>query len=222
MRLPFSVDELNDVFARYNAAVWPAQVVLFLLALACVAGLSFLPGLARRIPFALAALWAWMGVAYHFAFFTRINPAAWGFGLLCLGASALFAWQGARGALVFRWLPGRRAAAGAALIAYALVGYPVLGVALGAQYPSSPTFGLPCPTTIFTLGVLLFAIRPVPRIVFVIPLLWALIGSVAAFSLGVGQDLGLLVAVAVVLPALVSNAPSTAEERYGQHPISQM
>ncbi|HSB34572.1 MAG TPA: DUF6064 family protein, partial [Nitrospirota bacterium] len=50
----------------------------------------------------------------------------------------------------------------------------------------------PCPTTIFTIGVLLFAAAPVPRSVFIIPVLWAAVASAAAFQFGVLQDLGLL------------------------------
>lgn len=209
--LPFSTEEFYSVFGRYNEAVWPAQALLLTMALACIAAVSFLPALSRGIPALLAALWAWMAVGYHFAFFSAINPAAWAFGAMCLVAAAVFAWEGARGRLVFQWLPGWRAAAGAALIAYALVGYPVLGTLFGSAYPRSPTFGLPCPTTIFTLGILLFAVRPVPRVVFVVPLLWSAIGSFAAFALGVAEDVGLLVAAAIVVPALVSNTPSKGE-----------
>src|SRR6478735_636787 len=52
-----------------------------------------------------------------------------------------------------------------------------------AADPAVPTFGLPCPTTIFTIGVLLFAKAPVPRSAFIVPVLWALVGSTAAFTL---------------------------------------
>ena len=38
----------------------------------------------------------------------------------------------------------------------ALVAYPVLSAMLGREFPEMPTFGLPCPTTIFTLGLLAF------------------------------------------------------------------
>jgi hypothetical protein len=87
-----------------------------------------------------------------------------------------------------------RRIAGHMLIAYALVGYPLVSAMLGREFPEMPTFGLPCPTTIFTLGMLAFLSAPFPRYVFVIPIAWALIGSQAAFLLGVYEDLGLLVA----------------------------
>jgi hypothetical protein len=60
---------------------------------------------------------------------------------------------------------------GAALVAFALIVYPVLSRLLGHEYPAVPTFGLPCPTTIFTVGVLLFAKAALPRSVLVVPLL---------------------------------------------------
>jgi hypothetical protein len=57
-----------------------------------------------------------------------------------------------------------------------------------------PTFGLPCPTTIFTIGIFLFAVTPFPRAIFVAPVLWSAVGSLAAISLRVPQDYGLLLA----------------------------
>jgi hypothetical protein len=210
LALPFTTAEFYEVFARYNTALWPIQLLLLGLALACLVVIA-LPGQrARAVAWTLALLWAWMGIAYHFAFFTAINPAAWAFGALSLVGAALFGWHAHRGTLVFRWQPGLRGVFGVALIAYALAGYPALGWLLGARYPAVPTFGLPCPTTIFTLGMLLFAERPVPRAVFVVPLLWACVGTVAAFSLGVPQDLGLLAAALVALAALRSAGTNAA------------
>jgi hypothetical protein len=46
-----------------------------------------------------------------------------------------------------------------------------------------------------------FAARPVPRLALVVPILWAAVGSSAAFGLGVVEDLGLLVAGIVALVA---------------------
>jgi hypothetical protein len=152
----------------------------------------------------LAILWAWMAIAYHFMFFTRINAAAWAFGAVFLAASLWFVWIGiVKGRLHFVVQQGARAWIGAALVLYALVLYPLVGYAFGHRYPEVPTFGLPCPTTIFTLGLLMFAAAPVPRSALVVPLLWSAIGSVAAFQLGVVQDFGLLVAGLVALAAAV-------------------
>ena len=43
----------------------------------------------RLVSGLLAAHWAWSAVAYHVAFFTRINPAAWLFATLFLGQAVL-------------------------------------------------------------------------------------------------------------------------------------
>jgi hypothetical protein len=109
---------------------------------------------------------------------------------------------------VFRPAGGARGIAGGALIVFALVLYPAIGYALGHRYPAAPTFGLPCPTTIFTLGLLLFA-RPAPRWVIVVPLLWAAVGSVAAFQLGVPEDLSLLAAGAMALAFTMADNSQT-------------
>jgi hypothetical protein len=56
-------------------------------------------------------------------------------------------------------------------------------------------FGVaPCPTTIFTFGLLLWANKPVPVYILVIPLIWSIIGTMAAVSLQVPQDYGLGIA----------------------------
>jgi hypothetical protein len=80
------------------------------------------------------------------------------------------------------------------LLGYALAVYPLFGWSLGHRYPSSPTFGVPCPTTIATLGLLVWLSPPPPWWLLVVPLLWVVVGSSAAFALGIREDIGLLVA----------------------------
>jgi len=205
MNLPFTSEQFLAVFARYNEAVWPMQIVLDAVALLCV-GLLFRPGVSasRTTYLILSLLWAWMAFAYHFSFFSDINSAAWAFGAAFLLGSAAFAWAGiARAGVSLRPVLGVRAIVGAALIAFALVLYPIIGYSIGHRYPNAPTFGLPCPTTIFTLGLLLFSVKPVARWVFAVPLLWAAVGSLAAFQLGVIEDLGLLAAGIATIAVMV-------------------
>jgi hypothetical protein len=102
--LPFDAHEFFEVFARNNAAVWPAPIALELAALVAVI-LALRPGGGsdRAIGVILGGLWLWMGGVYHLGFFRPINPAATVFGVL-------FVLEGV----------------GAALIVYALVIYPIL------------------------------------------------------------------------------------------------
>ncbi len=193
MNLPFSAREFFEVFGRYNDAVWPAPLILVGIAVWVVIGLLRHEH-PRLILVLLAVLWLWAGFAYHITFFASVNPAAVVFGVLFV-AQALILLSFARTSLV----PAERArpaarVAGRALVAYALVGYPLLGYVAGHQYPETPTFGAPCPVTIFTLGVLLWLEWKLPRWTLAIPLAWALIGTSAAVQLSVPQDYGLAAA----------------------------
>jgi hypothetical protein len=209
MNMPFTVGQFFDVFARYHAAVWPAPLVLNALALLALVLVYRAPlRSARWVPAILAFLWAWMALAYHLAFFAAINPAAWVFATVFLVGAAWFVWVGVvQRRLRFEPRSDARGWAGGGLVVLALVVYPLLGAMLGHRYPAAPTFGLPCPTTIFTIGLLLLAKPPVPRSVLVVPVLWAAVGSTAAFGLGVYQDLALLVAGAAAVVAMFHRAP---------------
>jgi hypothetical protein len=72
-----------------------------------------------------------------------------------------------------------------------------------------PMFGItPCPVTIFTFGIFLLAAASVSRRLFVIPVIWSLIGGSAAFLLQVPQDWLLLFSGLSVVPLLRSRARS--------------
>jgi hypothetical protein len=193
MNIPFTTEQFLEVFARYNQAVWPMQVLLHLVALA-VLGLVWRTSGRWVLPL-VAVLWAWMGLVYHWGFFTAVNPAAWVFGGLFLVEALLLLAVGLRRAPPsFAVRADLFGIAGALLVAYALVVYPLLGRALGHLYPAAPTFGLPCPTTIFTLGLFLWADGRLPLRLLVIPALWSAVGFSAALSLSITEDYGLLVA----------------------------
>lgn len=216
MPLPFTPEQFFAVFTRYNDAVWPLQVLFIVMALAAIALLWTRQPAGQRVIFAILALfWTWMALGYHVAFFTAINPAAWGFAVLFLVQAGLLAWYGVISPRI-RLRPALNAntVLGGVLLLFALVVYPWLSVRLGHPYPAMPTFGLPCPTTIFTLGLLLMATPPLPKAVFVIPLLWAAIASVAAFQLDVLQDLGLLAAGLLALVALLFSGAATLRGRF--------
>jgi hypothetical protein len=206
--LPFTAEDFFAVFARYNAAVWPAQLALAAAAVWVCAAVA--RGRAwRGVLGVLAALWLWMGLAYHLAFFRAINPAAGPFAALFVAQAALLTGAALRRCAPARPPRGPRRVVGWTLVAYALAGYPLLGLAAGQRWPAFPTFGLPCPTTIFTLGALLLLAPRAPRWLFAVPLLWALVGTVAAFELGVPEDLGLAVAASATLPLLFRGHGST-------------
>ena len=197
MRIPFTVEQFFDVFGTYNAAIWPVQVLAYALGIVALA-LAFRESrLSTRIVSGILALfWIWMGISYHIIHFSVINPAAWIFGIFFALHGLLFLIAGTIfRRLAFRFTLKPPPIIGACFILYAIVIYPLLGISFGHSYPRSPMFGVaPCPTTIFTWGVLLWAIKPVPAYLLVIPLLWSLVGMSAAVNLRVPQDYGLVVA----------------------------
>lgn len=206
MRPPFTSEQFLDVFARYNTTVWPMPVVFYgLAALLIYWSIRGAGPTDRWISGSLAFLWAWMGVVYHWTFFAAINPVAWVFGAFFVAQAGVFVVVGWRGeGLSFRFRNDRYGIAGAAFLAYALILYPILGALGGHAYPEGPTFGLPCPTTIATFGLLLWADGRVPPWVLAIPFLWSLLGPSAALQLGILEDMGLLVAGIVGLVMVIA------------------
>jgi hypothetical protein len=114
--------------------------------------------------------------------------------------------------------PARRVdtAIGLVFVAYALVGYPLVGLLVGHVYPHTalpPLF--PCPATVLTFGVLFLAQR-VPRHLLIIPALWAASG-VFWFYLGMVEDAGLIAGVVgVVLIAAREHAARRAASATSQ------
>jgi hypothetical protein len=191
MQLPFTKDQFFDLFAAYNEALWPILVALWIASVALsLALLSSRRPSGRWISALLAAHWIWSAVAYHGAFFTRINPAAWVFAGLFLLEGALFFWWGVvRRRLSFAPGGSRWAPVAWVFVAYSLV-YPGINALDHHSVSRIPAFGVPCPTTLFTVGMLMLA-APRSWRLSIVPVLWAAIGGSAAFALGVRADYAL-------------------------------
>jgi hypothetical protein len=200
--IPFTVDQFLSVFERYNRAIEPAP--FFAYALGAVALVFACRGggrSGRLVLGALALFWAVCGAGYHLAFFRHINPVAAAFGAVFLLEAVLLG----RAALrreppAFRLRPQARHVAALVLATYALAAYPRLAAAAGHAYPRMPVFGVaPCPTTIFTIAVLLLADPRPSAALLLIPLAWSLVGLSAALQLGMVEDYGLAAAALVAL-----------------------
>ena len=190
MKTPFTVDEFLAVFRSYNESVFPVQVIFYLFG-GFVIYLTTLNSekTGRSISGIIGLLWLWMGIVYHFLFFSAINPGAYIFGAMFILQGALFLTFGViRTGLSFRFTTDSGGIAGMTMMLFALIGYPVLGYFNGHIYPASPTFGLPCPTTIFTFGLLMLADRRIPVVLLLIPFIWSIIGISATLNLGIKED----------------------------------
>ncbi len=210
MNIPFTVTEFYDVFSAYNTAVWPMQLLLMALGVLAIVLLVRQRSYSSvGISVIITALWVWQALAYHLAFFTAINPLAYGFATLFMAGAGVFFWQGViRRKLNFKptaTTDGWRARVGWGLMIFAWFVYPAWTYLAGHRYPAFPTFGLPCPTTVFTIGLLSFLVKPYPRSVFVVPVSWCCVGSQAAFMFDVQADLGLIVAGVLGVVLLVQS-----------------
>ena len=205
MRPPFTTEQFFGVFTRYHDALWPAPLVLLSLGCALVLVAYLAPQRSRLVVGGLALLWAWSAVAFHFAFFADVTPAAYVYGVLFLAQAALLAWHGLHTRRLHIAVPLDRPAriVGGALALYALIGYPLVAAVLGQHFPAEPTFGLPCPTAILTFALLAWCVRPVPWSLLVIPMGWTFVATSGALSFGVGEDYALPLAAVLTVAVLV-------------------
>lgn len=197
MRIPFTVEQFFDLFGTYNTAIWPIQIFAYALGIiAIVMALRESKASLRIIPGVLALFWLWMGIVYHMIHFSVINPVARIFGIAFVLQGLLFLLMGTIfPKLSLRFILKPIPIIGACFMLYAIIIYPILGISFGHYYPNAPMFGVaPCPTTIFTFGLLLWATKPVPAYLLIIPFLWSIVGMSAAVNLRVPQDYGLVVA----------------------------
>lgn len=197
MNLPFTVDEFLALLTSYNIAIWPAQAFAYALGVLATGLALWRSAVGDRIVAGvLALMWLWTGVAFHLLFFRVINPAAWGFGAGFVVQGVLLLVYGVfRNDMRFQARFNGYGIVGGLFILYAMLLYPLLGTQLGHSYPMSPMFGVaPCPVTIFTFGLLLWAEPPVPRLAMLIPFVWSVIGFIAALGMGMVEDIGLLIA----------------------------
>ncbi len=196
-------DELLKFFVQYNLDVWPAQIVGYLLC-----GVILL-AVARRFRYSdqtiaaiLAFIWLWLGIR----FFIPSAVAGWSFyffALLFVIEGVLFAVGATRPYLSFRFGRDPYSLTGLVLIVYAAVIYPLIGYAVGHVYPLSLTLGVfPCPTTIFTLGLLLCTPGKVPWYLLIAPGLFALTGATSP-AFGIVEDAGLFISGLIAIPLLL-------------------
>ena len=197
MTLPFAPEAFLALFAQYNAAIWPVQIVVAAAGLAVLgAALRPFPGSDRLAAGLLAAMWLGTGIVWHWHFFATINFLAPAFAALFVLQGLLLGWAGVvRGRLAFRLRGGAVGFAALAMMVWALFVYPLTGWLAGHVWPAVPAFGVtPCPSTIFTIGALLAIDGRTPWRLVALPLVWALIGSSAVWLLAMPEDIALPVA----------------------------
>lgn len=199
MKMPFTTEQFFNAFEKYNITMYPAQVIILLLALAGIFLLhSKNPFKDKYIGVFLGLLWIWTGFVYHIVFFTEINKAAFLFGGIFIIQGFLILINTFRkNRLVFTFQYQAKDYTGYFLILFGLVIYPIISYLTGGSIVKTITLGLPCPSTILTFGFLMLTSGKFPKYLLIIPSLWAVVGLSAAINFGVHQDFMMILAALI-------------------------
>jgi len=206
MNLPFTANQFFDIIEQYNQAIFPFQLIIFMMGLIAVLVISPRKISSNRFIGAfLGVLWLWTGIAYHLIFFTSINRAAYAFGVLFILQGIFFLYYTfSKGRMVFRFEGKTKGYLGYFFVLFGLVIYPVISFLLENSVERTISPGLPCPSTILTFGFLMLADRKMPRFLLIIPSLWAIIGTGAAINFNVYQDYVLIVSAIIAVIFILS------------------
>jgi uncharacterized membrane protein HdeD (DUF308 family) len=118
MKTPFTLEQFLEVFNNYNQAVFPMHIVFYLISgVAIYLALKPNSKSDKIISSILAFFWFWMGIVYHFIFFTAINQAAYLFGAFFIIQGILFLTFGVfQNKLLFHFRSDKYGITGAILI----------------------------------------------------------------------------------------------------------
>ncbi len=207
--IAFSSEAYYALFAEYNRAIWPAQILALLLGLLALvsAGRPFWQS-DRLIALIIVVFWAWSGIVYHWNYFAGINFVAPVLAVFFVIQTVLLLWTGiVRDRVAFRFSGNLYGWVGLILAVYALAFHAVTSHLAGHVWPALPAFGVtPSSVLLFTLGLLLMAEPHVPWHLTILPVLLCLLGAIGAWFLDVREDLPLAVAcIAGPLFALLKN-----------------
>jgi len=202
----FTISEFLDMMARYNnhyRLMLPINYSLCIMAI--LALLRKTEYSSRIVTSVLAVLWLWTGVVFNGLVFSEISPRAVIFAAVFVVESMLLVFYGFyKSELIFRVRADLIGAVGWASILYGLLGYPLIASLLGRGYPQSLVVGLaPCPTVVFTLGLLFWSERRLTKAILVIPLFYALVGGAMVSSKGIVEDLGMIIIAMAMIGVVI-------------------
>lgn len=209
-----NVDDFYAMFAAYNQAVWPMPIVMYVLALA-----AFIFSLQKRqgnnavVLYILSFFWLWNAVVFSLLYFSRFSSMFYMSALLFIFQAIVLFLNGSSLAvkprLSFKLQNNFKTWAGMIFIMYALILYPIIGWAASHAYPAGPIFGTaPCPSAIFTVGMLLLAEKKISKILLIIPVIWGFAGFLPVLIYDVYADIGLILSGVASLILILSPGDS--------------
>lgn len=206
MKIPFTTEQFFEIIEKYNLAVFPVQLIILLLGILSVIILhSNINSKNKLIGGFLGVLWIWIGIAYHFAFFTEINKAAYVFGGFFVLQGLIFLIETfSRKKLEFEFNGKIMDFIAYFFLVFGVFIYPVLIYFLESSLEKIITLGLPCPSTILTFGFLMLTKPKLSKYILVIPALWTIVGTSAAFNFGVYPDYFMALSALIAIIYLIT------------------
>lgn len=172
--MPFSTEDLHSMAARYNEAIWPLQLLIFIPTLLIFALLrrGTKQDTSRGVLLLLASEWAVVGVLFFLREMGNVHWLGNFIGVLFLFVSLFYAGAASRSFPPhFHWRNDNPSLVSFLITAISVIGYPGFSWALGREYPAVMTYSLmPGSVALLTLGVCVSA-RPAPRLILMVPAL---------------------------------------------------
>ena len=200
--LLFSPRTYYRLLELYNLAIWPAQIVGVAIGLAIVALLvTKRGGRGRVIAGLLAACWLWIAWAFQYQRYAQINWAApWFAAAFALEALLLVVVGVVAGRTVLQPASGGKFRIATAVVAIAVLGYPLLAPLAGRAWTTAEIFGVAAdPTAIATVAVLALVRGRVRWLLLIVPLLWCAIAAATLWAIGGAEAVVVVVATLVAL-----------------------
>ena len=191
--LSFSVDEFLIVLENYNMAIWPFQILVYILiGIALIFSFKTTKLAPKIVLSVLAFLWLFNGIVFSILFWASSHIFGYIFSVFCVLQGILFLYSIKRSDIKVRYPNKTFTIIGILFVLYACIGYQVFGYFLGHIYPVFFPVGLVlCPTTILTFGIFLI-INNIPKKYFIIPFIISLSGFMVVYY-GIYEDVGLII-----------------------------
>ncbi len=192
----FTLERFLNYASRYNLDLYPVQYLMLGLGLIAILTVFFRTEHSSRfISAILAVFYGWNGIQFYMIYFKDFMPIPFVFAILFIIQALIFILEGTiRNRISFQFKADLYGLTGALLLFYALFGYQALEYLLGRGYPEILSFGMfPCPTVIFSLGILLWTGKKFPPYILIFPIINALSGFIPVFMIGIIEDIGLII-----------------------------
>ena len=192
--LSFSLEEFLLVLESYNLDIWPLQIIAYVLIL-IILFVSLKPAKysSKIILAVLSFFWLFNGIVFCFIYWAPSHIFGYIFGIFCTVQGLLFLYSLIRSDIIIAPPNKTYLLIGMLFFLYSMIGYQLFGYYLDHIYPKFFPVGLvPCPTTIFTLGLLIIINTKIPIKYIAIPLIISLGGLLAAYN-GIYEDIGLII-----------------------------